>query len=88
MNGFTIVLVYVVVWWLVLFPMLSRGVTSQCDHDGKMVEGTDPGAPVNPQLGRKLIKTSLIAAVITLAFWFVEDMGLIDFRNTPKPWEK
>jgi len=39
-------------------------------------------------LGRKLIKTSLIAAVITLAFWFVEDMGLIDFRNTPKPWEK
>ena len=88
MNIFTVILVFVVTWWLVLFPMLSRGVTSQCDHDEKAVPGTDPGAPVAPKLRGKLIRTTIIATVITLGFYVIVDMGLIDFRTTVKPWDK
>jgi len=88
MNFFTIVLVFVVAWWLVLFPMLSRGVTSQCDHSEERVPGTDPGAPVNANLKGKLIRTTIIATVITLVFYFIQDLGLVDFRASTKPWDE
>ena len=55
--------VYFVIWWLVLFLTLPFGVRSQ-HEDGAGAPGTDPGAPVASQMGRKLIWTTLISAVV------------------------
>lgn len=55
--------VYFVIWWLVLFCVLPLNIQSQSEK-GEIVAGTEPGAPVSPQLGRKALVTSLISLVV------------------------
>ncbi|WP_291868168.1 DUF1467 family protein [Bradyrhizobium sp.] len=55
--------IYFVLWWIVLFVTLPFGVRSQ-HEDGGGAPGTDPGAPIATQMGRKLIWTTLISAVV------------------------
>jgi predicted secreted protein len=55
--------IYFVMWWIVLFVTLPFGVRSQ-HEDGESPAGTDPGAPVLPQMARKLVWTTVISAVI------------------------
>jgi len=65
-TGFAI---YFVLWWLVLFLTLPFGIRSQ-HEDGGGAPGTDPGAPVLARMGRKLLWTTLISAVIfAIAMW-------------------
>jgi predicted secreted protein len=59
-TGFAI---YFVLWWVVLFLTLPFGVRSQ-HEDGAGSPGTDPDAPVATRMGRKLIWTTLLSAVI------------------------
>jgi predicted secreted protein len=59
----TALAIYFVIWWVTLFLTLPFGVRSQ-HEDGEGAPGTDPGAPVATQMGRKLIWTTLISAVI------------------------
>lgn len=59
-TGFAI---YFVLWWVTLFLTLPFGVRSQ-HEDGEGAPGTDPGAPIASQMGRKLIWTTVISAVI------------------------
>lgn len=61
--------VYFVIWWTVLFAVLPFGVRSQVET-GEVVEGTEPGAPALPGLRRKVVVTSLIAAVVFLFVWY------------------
>jgi predicted secreted protein len=65
----TALAIYFVLWWIVLFVTLPFGVRSQ-HEDGESVAGTDPGAPVLPQMARKLIWTTVISALIfAVAMW-------------------
>jgi predicted secreted protein len=59
----TIAAIYFVLWWVTLFVTLPFGVRSQHEEGGG-APGTDPGAPVATQMGRKLIWTTIISAVI------------------------
>lgn len=64
MNVLSLVAVFFIVWWLVFFAVLPWGVPN--DHEGREVTlGQERGAPDMPMLGRKVLITSLIAAVIT-----------------------
>jgi predicted secreted protein len=62
-NISTAFAIYFVLWWLVLFLTLPFGVRSQ-HEDGEGAPGTDPGAPILARMGRKLIWTTAISAVI------------------------
>ena len=65
-TGFAI---YFVIWWITLFLTLPFGVRSQ-HEDGEGAPGTDPGAPIASQMGKKLIWTTAISAVIfAIAMW-------------------
>ena len=55
--------IYFVIWWVVLFLTLPFGVRSQ-HEDGVGAPGTDPGAPIATRMGRKLIWTTIISAII------------------------
>ncbi|MFC4347681.1 DUF1467 family protein [Kordiimonas lipolytica] len=77
----TIILVYVVAWWLVFFAVLPWGVRSQHETEEGVTEGTEPGAPANPNLKKKIIVTSLIAAALTVGYYFVATSGWISFRD-------
>jgi len=61
--------IYFIVWWVVLFAVLPFGVRSQHEEGGG-VEGTDPGAPIVARMGRKLIWTTIISAIVYgIAMW-------------------
>ena len=81
--------VYFVVWWIVLFAVLPWGVRTQ-DEEGDVTLGTMRSAPSRPLLIRKAIATTLVAAVIVGAFWVAVDFygfdieglaGLVDLRQ-------
>lgn len=55
--------IYFVLWWVMLFVTLPFGVRSQ-HEDGVGAPGTDPGAPILTRMGRKLIWTTIISAVV------------------------
>ena len=62
------IVVYLTIWWVVLFAILPIGVRSPAEAGGAdMPPGSDPGAPLTPNLGRKAIWTTLVAAVVFVA---------------------
>lgn len=74
----TIIAIYFLIWWVTLFAVLPFGVRSQ--HEGEdYAQGTDPGAPIIARIGRKLLWTTLIAAVIFGILAGIYRSGLIDF---------
>ena len=54
---------FVTIWFVVLFTILPIGIRSQRESGG-YVEGTDPGAPVNPQLLKKALLTTLVSLLV------------------------
>lgn len=82
MNIATIILVFVIVWWLVFFTMLPIGVKSQHESSDDMVVGTDPGAPVRPNLGRKALWTTLITSGLVAIYYIVATSGLVSLDPT------
>lgn len=69
MTSITGILVFTIIWWLVLFMVLPFGVQAQMD-DPDMQEGTEPGAPIRPQLLRKFLITTGISIVLWLGLHF------------------
>jgi predicted secreted protein len=75
--------IYFVVWWIVLFLTLPFGVRSQHEGGGR-VPGTDPGAPIATQMGRKMIWTTLISGVIFGGTMLAYDSGLLNVERLSK----
>jgi predicted secreted protein len=69
MTFLTGLAVYFIIWWITLFAILPIGVRTQAE-EGDVTLGTTESAPLQARLGRKLILTSLVAAVI-FAVYFV-----------------
>jgi predicted secreted protein len=75
--------IYFVMWWIVLFVTLPFGVRSQ-HEDGGGVPGTDPGAPIATLMGRKLIWTTAISAVLFALSWLSYNAGLLNVERLSK----
>lgn len=72
MQAITIAAIYFVTWFICLFLVLPFGVRNQVDT-GEVVRGTEPGSPVAPRLLRKMLLTSVLAAVVTAGlFWLLQ----------------
>lgn len=69
MNWVGAVALYFVVWWITLFAMLPIGVRSQ-HEEGDVSGGTDPGAPLRPMMGRKLVYTTIAAVPVSVVLWY------------------
>ena len=75
MTWVSLVAIYFVVWWIVLFAVLPFGVRTQQDAN-EITLGTAESAPVRPRLVRTVIATSIVAAVPVVALWVaVEKYG-------------
>ena len=75
--------IYFVLWWVVLFLTLPFGVRSQ-HEDGESVAGTDPGAPIVTRMGRKLIWTTVISAVIYAVAMLAYNAGYLNIERLTK----
>jgi predicted secreted protein len=63
MGPFTLVAIYLICWWVVLFCVLPLGMQSHHEA-GVDAQGGDPGSPVTPNLKRKFITTTWVAAIV------------------------
>ena len=75
MSLVSLLAIYFVVWWIVLFAVLPWGMRTQ-EEEGEIVLGTTHSAPVRPMLLRKALATSVVAALLVGALWIaVEYFG-------------
>jgi predicted secreted protein len=73
---------YLTIWWTVLFAVLPFGSKSFAEA-GVDPEGGDPGAPVNPNLKRKFITTTWVAALVLLVVVGVVHFHIVDLNKIP-----
>ena len=74
--------VYFVLWWLVIFIILPLDIKGQ-HEEGEVVRGTEPGAPTQPFIKRKIIQTSVVTAIIWVIIFVIIEFKLIDLDNIP-----
>ncbi|MCK1684192.1 DUF1467 family protein [Bradyrhizobium sp. 147] len=79
----TAIAIYFVIWWVALFLTLPFGVRSQ-HEDGVSAPGTDPGAPVLTRMGRKLIWTTIISAIIYALGMMAYHAGYLSIERLSK----
>ncbi|MDP2619483.1 MAG: DUF1467 family protein [Hyphomicrobiales bacterium] len=75
--------VYFVIWWLVLFAVLPWGVRTQAEA-GTVEPGSPESAPVHPQLGRKMLITTFVSAIVFALVYVVQAQGWLDFSLPDK----
>ncbi len=77
MNWFTAFVLYTMIWWTVLFAVLPFGTRPVADPD----EATGwRGAPARPMMGRKLLATTLVSAVLWAGAMLVIRSDWLSFR--------
>ena len=80
MGVVTGLVLYAIIWFMTLFVVLQVGVTSQSDT-GERVTGTHGSAPVDPQLKRRFLVTTGVAAAIWAAIAAVILSGAITIED-------
>jgi predicted secreted protein len=60
----TAIAIYFVVWWIVLFAILPIGVRNAHEAGETTLEGNEPGAPVEHQMGKKALITTGVSAIV------------------------
>ncbi len=61
MHPLSALAIYFVIWWTVLFAVLPWGTRPVAEPDSQTGWR---GAPSRPRLGRKILATTLVAAVV------------------------
>lgn len=77
----TLLAIYIIVWWVVLFVVLPLGM-NQGERE-RPTDGSDWGAPARPDLKRKFITTTWVAAIVWLVLVLVIQFQLIPLPDLP-----
>ncbi|MHA6692356.1 DUF1467 family protein [Devosia sp. A449] len=77
----SMIAIFFVVWWLSFVAVLPIGNRSQAEA-GEITAGTEPGAPITPRLGRRLLIATGVAIVMTgLLMWGMSNETLHYYWN-------
>lgn len=79
MGVVTIVLIFVIVWWLVFFLVLPLGNRAP---DARAAPGTVESAPARPGLWLKAAITTGVAAAVTALIVVLIEARFVDFLDT------
>ncbi len=60
----SMIAIYFVIWWTVLFAVLPFGVRNASEAGENVEAGNDAGAPMALHWGKKILATSVIALVL------------------------
>ena len=74
------IIIYVNLWMVILFMVLPFGVRNQIDSPD-FQKGTDPGAPVESKMKKKILITTLISTVIFSLILVVDQLDLFNIRK-------
>jgi predicted secreted protein len=75
--------VYLTIWWVVFLGILPLGTISHFEAGIDKGDGGDPGAPVDPKLGRKFITTTWVSAIPFSALWIAMHFHWLSLPNLP-----
>ena len=75
------IIVYVMIWWIVFFSVLPIGIQSNKDIFKDSIEGNDPGAPKNPNIGKKFLITTIITSILFIMIYYLVNNGFLNLRN-------
>ncbi len=75
------IIVYVMIWWVVFFSILPIGIQSNKEIFKDSLEGSDPGAPKNPKIGKKFLITTIITSILFIMIYYIVYLGLFNLRN-------
>jgi predicted secreted protein len=82
MHWFTAFVLFVLIWWVVLFAVLPFG-TRPVEHPDDATGWR--GAPAKPMVGRKMLVTTLISALLWGGAMLVIRSDWISFRPSQSP---
>ena len=60
----SMIAIYFVIWWTVLFAVLPFGVRNASEAGENVEAGNDAGAPMALHWGKKILATSVIALLV------------------------
>lgn len=72
----SLALTYLMIWWIVFFMALPVGIRAE----DSPVKGQDSGAPKNPCLGRKMLATTIISALLLWLFIYLVQINVLTLR--------
>ena len=75
------IIVYVMIWWVVFFSILPIGIQSNKEIFKDSLEGSDPGAPKNPKIGKKFLITTIITSIIFIVIYYLVEFNLLNLRE-------
>ena len=75
------IIVYVMIWWIIFFSVLPLGIQSNKEKFKENVGGVDPGAPINPKIGKKFLITTIITSLIFIVIYYLVDFNLLNLRE-------
>ena len=75
------IIVYVLIWWIIFFSLLPVGIQSNKEKFKEKIEGIDPGAPLNPKIGKKFLITTLITSIIFIVIYYLVEFNLLNLRE-------
>ena len=71
MTIFGGIIIYTLIWMVVLFTILPLGIKNQIETSN-WVKGTDPGAPVESNIKKKLLITTFISAFLFIIIFIID----------------
>ena len=83
MGPLTLAAIYIIVWWVVLFTVLPLGMNQGAQE--RPTDGGDWGAPARPDLKRKFITTTWVAAIVWLVLVLALQYQLIPLPEFQTP---
>jgi predicted secreted protein len=69
---------YIMIWWIVLFAVLPIGTRTVAEADK---DTGWRGAPERPRMWRKVLITTIVAAVVWCGFYLVIRSDYLSFRH-------
>ena len=78
----TVIAIYLIIWWTVLFAVLPLGTHGPRE---KPTDGSDWGAPDDPQLKKKFLTTTWVSAIVWVVAMIVIWTGVIPLDMLPGP---
>ncbi len=73
--------VFIIIWWIVFFSLLPIGIKSNTEKFNDNLTGNDPGAPKNPNIGKKFVYTTVITSVIFVGIYFMVNKEYLNLRE-------
>ena len=77
MSFLAAIFTYLLIWWTVLFAVLPWGNRQPENPETGMAYG----APVNPNIKKKLIATTIVSFVVLVIIYLCVEFKIIDFRE-------